>query len=229
MATRHSRLGSQAEPIAVIILTVVGLAIALMTWSWINAKLGPVSTQAMLQQYLAFERSREYADLLASGVNATSGYKLYIVELMHVIVTSRRWFAFVLLVNMPNETTLFDPTLTAQLNQAYSTGGVKVTLLYPDPAYGTYVPNSTPVQLIQVDPRDVILADGRSLYDHGINATVVVVKVPEYYSGIGDPTPQALVDIQVAPTLLPADARPILVTLTLFNNKWYEVTRIMLP
>ncbi len=218
-------LRGQAEPIAVIILATAGLAIALLTWAWVNAKLAPLTTQATLTQMLAFERSREYADLLASGVNRTNGYYEYIVELMHLVVTARRWFAFTILVNSPNATGFIDPKLTEYLNGNFTTG-VQVALLKP--SNGMFVWTTQGIRVFQVDARNVILADGKSLYDHGVTGKVYVVMVPEYYSGIGDPTPEADVVIQISPTLLPDNSRPVLVTLTLFNNKWYEVTRLIL-
>ncbi|AEM38452.1 hypothetical protein Pyrfu_0582 [Pyrolobus fumarii 1A] len=224
---RHDKsLRSQAEPIAVIMLTVVGLAIALMAWGWLNASLGPVSRQALLTEYLALERSREFANLLASGVDAATGYKEYVVELMHTVVTHRKWFAFILLVNNPESDTLVDTVLTEQLNQAIGTN-VKVYLLQP--FSGSYVRNATPVETITVQPGDVILADGRDLSIFGLNTSIIVIRVPEYYSGVGDPTPQAIIDILVDPALLPDTSRLVLVTLTLYDNKWYEVTRLILP
>ena len=225
MRVLERRLGGQAEPIAVIILATAGLAIALLTWAWVNAKLAPLSMQAQLEQMLAFERSREYADLLASGVNRTNGYYQYIVEFMHLVVTNRRWFAFVILVNSPNATGFIDAGLTNTLYENFETG-VQIALLKP--SNGVFVWTTQGIRTFQVDPRNIILADGKSLYDYGVTSKVIVVMVPEYYTGVGDPTPEADVVIQIAPTLLPGNARPLVVTLTLFNDKWYEVTRLLL-
>ncbi len=226
---RARRLGGQAEPLAVIILTVVGLAIALSVWAWVNASIGPVSEKTWLTQYLAYERAREYINLIASGV-APNGWKEYVVELMHIVVTERRWFAFILLVNQPGEASLINATLTEQLNNAYGTN-VQVYLLKPSPATGDYIRTTQNITFITVKASDVILADGRDLTAYGLNATsnITIVMVPEYFTGVGDPTPQALVDILVNPSLLPGDSRLIIVTLTSYNNRWYEVTRLLLP
>ncbi len=218
----------QAEPIAVVILTVAGLVIALLTWSWVNAQVAPVSMQALLTQYLAFERSREFATLLASGVNPNSGYYEYIVELYHTIETNRRWFAFALIVYGPNGD--IDVNATASLSQALLQGtSAQVYLLMPS-SEGGFVRNSTMVEKLVVKPDYVVLADGVSLALHTLGAlkNITLMKVPEYLTGVGDPTPNADVDILIDPALIPPGDHIYLVTFTMFNDKWYEVTRIML-
>ncbi len=222
-------IASQAEPIAVIILTVVGLALALSVWAWVNASIGSVSRDAILTQYLAFERAREYINLLASG-ETTSGQREYVVELLHITVTERRWFAFILLVNRADQPNLVDPVATAALNEGYYAGRVKIYVLQPSTT-GSYILNATAVRNLTLSPRDVILVDGRDLTAYGLNATnrIALFMVDEYFTGIGDPTPQAVVSIRIDPRLIPENGRIVLVTLTSFNGHWYEVARLILP